>query len=77
MEKQLDLFPQEWEYDFSNPPRIKPPRCSTCANCGDLVHQDDVVIKQYYTGSMVDVEHFCSDDCHHAWYIRRLNAWGL
>ena len=77
MEKQLELFPQDWEYDFSNPPRIMPPKCSFCTQCGDLVHNDDVVIKQFYTGTMTDVRYFCSDRCHHTWYVNRLRQWGL
>lgn len=54
----------------------KPPP-SLCAKCGDLVHYDDVLIKQFYNGRMVVVEHFCSDICHYQFYIERLNQKGL
>lgn len=53
------------------------PMVSTCAQCHDLVHGQDVVIKQYHTGHMTDVEHFCSNECHHTWYVNRLRAWGM
>lgn len=53
------------------------PNVTQCAHCGNMVHGLDVVIKQFYTGQIVDVEHFCSDSCHQAWYIQRLNQWGL
>lgn len=48
-----------------------------CAECGELVHRDDVIVKQYHTGTMTDVDHFCSDDCHHEWYVKRLRTWGM
>ena len=48
-----------------------------CAYCREVVPQCDVLVKQYYNGQMVDVEHFCSHDCHFEWYIRRLRQWGI
>lgn len=48
-----------------------------CAHCGDLLHQTEAVIKQYYQGRMTLIEHFCSDSCHHQWYINRLRSFGL
>lgn len=55
----------------------KPIAHTQCAECGEIVHRDDVVIKQYYQGQMTLVEHFCSDSCHHTWYINRLRSWGM
>ena len=66
---------ESWEQDFTNPPRIPPP--SICAQCGDLVHDDDVIRKQFYNGQMVIVQPFCSHDCHHIFYINHLNKGGL
>ena len=78
MSEQLSLFPEEWEYDFTNPPRLPVPQnWTSCAHCANPVHKDDVVIKQFYNGHVVDVEHFCSSACHHTWYIERLRGFGL
>ena len=52
-------------------------RTFLCAHCGELVYEDDVLIKQFYTHRMVQVEYFCSDICHHQFYIKRLNQEGL
>lgn len=77
MSDQLNLFPAEWEFDFSNSLRIKPPSCSQCAECDELVHRDDVVIRQFYVGTIVDVEHFCSEGCYHKFYVDRLRQVGM
>jgi hypothetical protein len=53
------------------------PGHSQCANCDVLAHQDVVVTKAYFTATMWQEEHFCSDECHHEWYIKRLNNLGL
>lgn len=55
----------------------KPFCWTSCAHCDAPVHRDDVVIKQYVNGYMTLIEHFCSDKCHHAWYINRLRSWGM
>lgn len=53
------------------------PRVTQCAHCGDLVHGVDVVVKTYHTNHSTEQEHFCSDACHHEWYIQRLRQWGM
>ena len=68
---------EEWEFDFSNPPRVPPPGTTQCAHCGELIHQDDVLVKVYHTGTTTEQEYFCGSDCHQSWYINRLNQMGL
>lgn len=58
-------------------PLGRPSVWSSCAWCDMRVPYDKVIIKQYYTGHSADVEHWCSIDCHHQWYISRLHSWGL
>lgn len=45
---------------------------TTCAECNDLIHQDEAVVKVYYNGDQQQTEHFCSDDCKVVWYINHL-----
>ena len=70
----------KWNVQLPLPPPEPPnkPFCWTsCAQCNQPVHHDNVVIKQYYTGRMTLVEHYCSDHCHQTWYIERLRSFGL
>ena len=48
-----------------------------CAECNELIHREEVIIKQFYNHRMVIVEYFCSDKCHHQFYIKRLNQLGM
>lgn len=54
-----------------------------CAECGDLLHQDEAMKHVYYDDEGQQEEHFCPDklqpeqSCHHKWYIRRLNTLGM
>lgn len=48
-----------------------------CAHCGELRHQDEVLVKTVHVGRKTQQEHFCSTDCHHAWYLNRLNTVGM
>ena len=68
---------EDWELDFETPPRIPPPCVTSCAHCGEVLHLNEALHKQYYNGTITDVEHFCSDDCHHIWHIHRLNQVGM
>lgn len=70
-EKREKSMEKQMEFPFVG----RPP--STCAECGELVHADEVIIKQFYTGTVVKVEHFCSHLCHHSYYIKRLNQMGM
>lgn len=58
-------------------PLHRPAIWSSCGNCDQPVHNDDVVIRQYHTGHMIDVEHWCSLGCYHEWFVNRLRQWGL
>ena len=71
MQQELPLPPTDTDLPLRRPAH------TSCAHCNDVVHQDDAVIKQYYQGRMTLVEHFCSDSCHHQWYINRLRRTGL
>lgn len=53
------------------------PLWTSCSNCDKVVHQHDAVIKQYCQGRRTLVEHFCSNGCHHSWYVNRLRSFGL
>lgn len=64
--------PEERQLSFNFGPNV-----TQCAHCGDLVHSADVVIKTYHTSYRSDQEHFCSDECHHEWYVKRLRQWGM
>lgn len=68
---------EDWELDFSNPPRINPPGATTCGHCGDIIHRDTCFKKKYWNGKVADTEHFCDDSCHQHWYINRLNTLGM
>lgn len=50
---------------------------TTCAHCGDLLHQDEAVVAVYYTNNMQEQEHFCGQHCKERWYINRLNTLGM
>ena len=71
MQQELPLPPAESDLP------LRQHALTSCANCNKEVHQHDVVIKQYYNGQMTLIEHFCSDKCHHSWYINRLRGFGL
>ena len=49
-----------------------------CAECGDLLHQDEARVHVYYAGDEQQTEHFCPDkvqpelSCHDKWYIKHL-----
>lgn len=71
---------EDWELCFlplHMPHAIKPPGTTPCGFCGKVVHHSKAVVKQFHSGHMTDVKHYCSDDCHHRDYIRRLNQWGM
>lgn len=75
---------EDWEQSFlplDNPNAIRPPapKVTQCANaaCGDLIHQDEAVKKDYFNGKTYEVEHFCSHSCHHTFYINHLRQWGM
>lgn len=48
-----------------------------CSCCGKLVHVDLAVQKEYWNGKSWDREHFCSENCHHTWHIKRLKTMGM
>jgi len=48
-----------------------------CAACGDLIHQEEALVKTVHAGQSTLQEHFCGTNCHHRWYINRLNTMGL
>ena len=64
-----------WELDFSNPPK-EPPTCSY-DHCKAVVPAESVIVKEYHLAHSTEVAYFCSADCHHSWYIKRINQMGL
>lgn len=64
----------EWEYDFTNPPRVPPP--TYCDNCGNQLPLADafVVTKQQGYFDDVLVYHFCDELCANHFYLERLRA---
>lgn len=53
------------------------PAHTQCAQCDEIVHRGDAVVKTYHTGRTSLTEHFCTDECHHEWYLARLRQWGM
>jgi len=60
-------------------PHATPPHNVTmCTNCTQFVHLDLAVVKVFHLSRHVTEQHFfCSEQCHHEWYIRRLNQLGM
>ena len=52
-------------------------RTHKCAQCKTEVDEKEVIIRQFYNGRIVKVEYFCSNLCHHQFYLARLNKEGL
>ena len=52
-------------------------KTTQCAHCGDLIHQEEALVKTYHTGTTTEQEHFCGTGCYHSWYSNRLNQMGL
>lgn len=50
---------------------------TTCGNCNHLLHQDEAIVKLFYTGGMQETEHFCSEKCKYDWHLSRLNTLGM
>lgn len=50
---------------------------TTCAQCGELIHQDEALVKTYHTGRSTLQETFCGNQCHYTWYLSRLRSFGL
>lgn len=49
-----------------------------CAECGDLIHQDEAVVRTYQDSTSDEQQEvFCSTLCHQYWYINRLRECGL
>lgn len=46
---------------------------TTCAECNELIHQSDALVKVFYRDNMQHQEHFCCEGCMHVWYIKELN----
>jgi len=51
--------------------------CTQCAHCNRIVDQQTAVYKYYHIGRSTKSEVFCGEDCHHRWYIKRLNTMGM
>lgn len=51
---------EDWELDFSNPPRIVP--TGHCDNCYDRLPQKHVIV-QYQLGMFLADYHYCCEDC--------------
>lgn len=50
---------------------------TTCAECNRRIYLAEAVVKQMCTQHETMQEHFCSENCHQAWYLKRLNQKGL
>lgn len=48
-----------------------------CAECGDLLHQSEVIVAVYYRDNWQEQEHFCSEDCKHAWRMTQMKREGM
>ena len=49
----------------------------TCANCKDIVFDDEAVVATYHQQHSTVQEKFCSTNCKHEWYLKRLNQLGM
>lgn len=87
MTRKFGDFPAEWEYDFRNPPRIKPPeQCENdlerhglcqCAFCGDLLHQEEVEHFIYYDDAKQHTAFFCGEAHKRDHYLWRMRKGGM
>ena len=74
---------EDWELDFSNPPRISPPHVA-CMQCGEPVLRTQAATKDYLDETDVpQTAHFCpdtlfqEDSCQQKWYMTQLRKGGL
>ena len=70
MQETLDLPPTDTDLGLIT-------AHTQCAQCSEIVHRDDVVVKTVHTGRSSQTKHFCTDNCHHTWYLTRLRSWGM
>lgn len=79
MQHEMDLPSQEWEFDFSNPPRIPPPSLPllTCQHkpCGKELPQPFFVTKHHGRHTMQ--YSFCDEACANEFYLEHLRSGGL
>lgn len=67
---------EDWEYDFSNPPRIPPP-VYECDKCGQKSTEPmPVIVSKFVRNSEKDF-HFCCRACHDEFYLNRMRGSGL
>jgi len=79
------LFPQEWEYQFTEE-QMKPiDQCQSdlerfglarCAFCGDLIHQDEASHRIYYDDDGQHTKLFCGEHCKTEDYLWRIRKEG-
>lgn len=48
-----------------------------CAQCGDLIHQDEALRHVYYENDWQMYEDFCNEDCRDFWKMHRLHILGI
>ena len=66
---------EEWEFDFSNPPKVPPP--NECDRCGQRsLEPMPFHVSKYMRGDTQNHQ-FCSRECHDEFYLDRLRTTGL
>ena len=66
---------EDWELDFSWPPKIPPPDFP-CDNCGDPVSLYDSVAVTKFNGIDDVTLHFCGQTCADEFYLAHLRSSG-
>lgn len=78
MQHELPLPSSDTDLPFGAPENPMPPLWTQCAQCGEVVHQENVVVKTVHTGPRSTMtEHFCGRSCFEDWYLNRLRSFGL
>lgn len=58
---------EDWELDFSNPPRTRAPKWVTCDQCKEVMHKDNAITHLHQRGQTVETLRFCCQDCRVIW----------
>ena len=66
---------EDWEYDFSNPPRIPPPK-PRCDCCG-VALPDGWYKAMYILPGYVMEYYYCSPDCKQVHHLQLIREKGL